>query len=187
METLEISMQAFLCGSNLNLRPLRASDWEELYSCASDPEVWKLHPEKNRFERDRFLAYFHKALDSGSAFTVIDKSTGKAIGSSRYYDLNLSEKRVCVGYTFLSKNHWGGSYNRELKYLMLRHAFQYVEQVRFEIGIDNLRSRRAIEKIGARLEKVSPSNETPYSLTLDGTTHVIYSMNFSQFTESFAD
>ena len=185
METLEISMQPALYGSSLNLRPLRASDWEELYSCASDPEVWKLHPEKNRFEKDRFLAYFHKALESESAFAIIDKSSGKAIGSSRYYDFNPNEKRVCIGYTFLSKNYWGGSYNRELKYLMLRHAFQYVESVRFEIGIDNIRSRRAIEKIGARLERKSSNDETPYSLTLDGTTHVIYSLNFSQFEESF--
>lgn len=187
MKTLEISMQQFLYGSSLNLRPLRASDWEDLYRCASDPEVWMLHPEKNRFEKERFLTYFHKALESQSAFAIIEKTTGKAIGSSRYYDLNPGEKRVCIGYTFLSRRHWGGGSNRELKYLMLKHAFQYVDNVRFEIGVDNIRSRRAIEKIGAHLEKKSPSDQAPFSLILDGTTHVIYSMNISQFKEAFGD
>jgi RimJ/RimL family protein N-acetyltransferase len=71
------------------------------------------------------------------------------IGSSRYagYDERASE--IEIGWTFLARSHWGGACNRELKQLMLRHAFQFVERVLFIVGPGNLRSQKALEKIGA--------------------------------------
>ena len=56
---------------------------------------------------------------------------------------------VEIGWTFLARSHWGGLYNGEMKRLMIRHAFRFVESVVFLIGPQNLRSQRAVEKIGA--------------------------------------
>jgi N-acetyltransferase len=55
---------------------------------------------------------------------------------------------VEIGWTFLARSHWGGKYNREIKQLMLRHAFRFVKRVVFLIGLQNVRSQKAIEKLG---------------------------------------
>ena len=73
------------------------------------------------------------------------------IGSSRYYGFEPGKSEIEIGWTFLARSHWGGEYNGELKRLMLNHAFRFVETVIFKIGPANLRSRRAIEKIGGVL------------------------------------
>ena len=79
---------------------------------------------------------------------VIDKENGALIGSSRYYDLDEGARQVSVGYTFISRNCWAKGYNHALKQLMLDHAFQFVDRVIFQVGRDNLRSRKAMEKLG---------------------------------------
>src|SRR5207249_1121895 len=79
--------------------------------------------------------------------------SGRIIGSSRYCNLDPGNSEVEIGWTFLEREFWGGSYNRELKQLMLDHAFQFVDRVLFVVGEKNLRSRKALEKIGARFLK----------------------------------
>ena len=78
------------------------------------------------------------------------KGSGKIIGSSRYYEWNPVEREVAVGFTFLARSHWGGKTNREMKLLMLSHAFRWAKVVWFHVGANNWRSRRAMEKIGGR-------------------------------------
>jgi RimJ/RimL family protein N-acetyltransferase len=58
-----------------------------------------------------------------------------------------------IGYTFIEREFWGRRYNAELKSLMLNHAFQFVDRVLFEVGRDNIRSQRALQKLRARLVK----------------------------------
>ena len=148
-------LQPELFGEMLLLRPLRADDFDSLYSVASDPLVWEQHPERNRYERDIFQKFFQGALDSKGALLVLDAKTDEVIGSSRFTGLDMESGQVEVGYTFLARGYWGKGYNAEMKKLMLAHAFQYVDRVVFHIGEKNFRSRRAIEKIGARLlEKI---------------------------------
>ncbi|MGB5249420.1 MAG: GNAT family N-acetyltransferase, partial [Gammaproteobacteria bacterium] len=60
-------------------------------------------------------------------------------------------REVEIGWTFLSRDYWGGSYNAEIKQLMLEHAFSFVDTVVFWVGETNFRSRRAVEKIGGVL------------------------------------
>jgi len=60
---------------------------------------------------------------------------------------------VEIGWTFLERAFWGGTYNREMKSLMLDHAFKFVDRVVFVVGENNLRSQRALQKIGARFLK----------------------------------
>jgi RimJ/RimL family protein N-acetyltransferase len=135
----------------VRLEPLRAGDFDALYAVAADPLIWEQHPNKNRYQREVFATYFQGAIESGGAFRVFDNVTGALIGSSRYYGLDEAEGLVAIGYTFIARSHWGGQYNRALKTLMLEHAFKFVERVIFHVGAGNLRSRKAMEKLGGML------------------------------------
>ena len=141
-------LQPRLSGVLLDLRPLRAEDAEGLFAVASDPLIWEQHPVKDRYKREVFSELFRESLSSGGALAAIDRKDGRLIGSSRFHGYNAQSSEVEIGWTFLARSHWGGTYNREMKLLMLRHAFQYVERVVFLIGPHNLRSQKAIEKLG---------------------------------------
>jgi RimJ/RimL family protein N-acetyltransferase len=139
-------------GERLRLRPLRPDDWDALYAVACDPLIWELHPYNDRWQEPVFRGYFADALGSGGALVVIDKASGAIVGSSSMRDHDPADGgSVEIGWTFLARSHWGGAYNRELKRLMLAHALSQVARVKFRVGEDNLRSRRAMEKIGARM------------------------------------
>jgi len=135
----------------IRLEPLLAGDFDALYAVAADPLIWEQHPNKNRWQREVFATYFQGAIESGGAFRVIDSATGALIGSSRYYDLDGAQRVVAIGYTFIARSHWGRQYNRALKTLMLEHAFRFVDRVIFHVGAGNLRSRKAMEKLGGVL------------------------------------
>ena len=145
---MPFDLQPTLTGERLELRPLRRDDFEELYAAASDPLIWEQHPDPERYTREVFQRYFDGALQSGGAFAVIDRRTGTIIGSSRYHDYSEPAGEVEIGWTFLERAYWGGTYNREMKQLMLAHAFRFVRRVVFLVGPDNIRSQRAMEKIG---------------------------------------
>jgi RimJ/RimL family protein N-acetyltransferase len=142
-------MQPTLENDLLKIQPLTADDFETLYNVAADPLIWEQHPNKDRYKRPVFETFFKGAMESGAAFLVLDKKTGEPIGSSRFYDFNLAEKSIAIGYTFLSKSHWGGTFNKALKTLMLDHAFTRFDKVILHIGANNIRSQRATEKLGA--------------------------------------
>ena len=141
-------LQPTLIGKLVELRPLLSGDFEALYAVASDPAIWEQHPVRNRYEREIFEGFFHEALDSGGAFAVVDRGTGCIIGSTRYYGYDEARGEIEIGWTFLARAYWGGTYNREMKTLMLRHAFRFVGRVIFLVGPLNFRSQRAMEKIG---------------------------------------
>jgi RimJ/RimL family protein N-acetyltransferase len=149
-------LQPELAGTTLHLRPLRARDREALWEVARDPLVWEQHPDKTRFQPDGFARFFQDSLDSGSALVVIEAASGKIIGSARYYDLDTARREVAIGYTFLARAFWGGATNGELKQLMIGHAARIADRVWFHVGKHNLRSQRAMEKIGAKLEFEGP-------------------------------
>ena len=143
--------QPVLQGERLLLRPLLPDDREALFGVASDPAIWALHPAHDRWREDVFSAYFDDALAKGGALAVIDRASGAMVGSSRFQGHDAVGLSVEIGWTFLARSHWGGGYNREMKRLMLAHSFRFVERVHFTVGEDNLLSRRALTKIGARL------------------------------------
>jgi RimJ/RimL family protein N-acetyltransferase len=145
---MKFELQPTIHNELIGIEPLEAADFEALYAVASDPLVWEQHPNKERYQRDVFQTFFKGAIESGGAFRVIDRTNGELIGSSRYYDLDAAQRLVCIGYTFIARSRWGGNYNGALKALMLDHAFRFVERVLFHIGVGNLRSRKALEKIG---------------------------------------
>ena len=146
---MTFDLQPNLKGELVELRPLRPEDWHALFTVASDPLIWEQHPERDRYEKDVFQVFFKEALESGGAFVVTDKSSQQIIGSTRFYGYDPEKSEIEIGWTFLAREYWGGSYNREMKALLLTHAFKFVENVVFFVGERNLRSQKAMEKIGA--------------------------------------
>lgn len=142
-------LQLHLKGELIELRPLIPEDWDELFAVACDPLIWEQHPESDRCKQDVFKVFFREALESSGAFVVIDKKTQQIIGSTRYYGYDPEKSEVEIGWTFLARKYWGGRYNREMKQLMLNHAFKFVENVLFLVGEKNIRSQKAMEKLGA--------------------------------------
>ena len=146
---MAFDFQPTLRGELVELRPMRPEDFDELYEVASDPLIWEQHPARDRYKREVFSVLFQQSLDSGAALTAREAAAGKVIGASRFLAYKPEQSEVEIGYSFLARSHWGGKYNGEMKRLMLRHAFQFVKRVVFLIGPENIRSQKAIEKLGA--------------------------------------
>ncbi len=140
-----------LKNEQVSLLPLKEGDYEDLYAVASDPLIWEQHPNPNRYKKEIFLNYFNGAIESKGAFLIKDSTTNQTIGCTRFYRLDLADKSMHIGYTFFARSCWGKSFNSSTKKLMLDHAFTMVDKVIFHIGAHNMRSRKAIEKLGAEL------------------------------------
>lgn len=170
--------QPVLTGERLILRPLKPADWDALYAVASDPLLWALHPMHDRWQEPVFRAFFDDALAQGGALAVVLRDTGQIVGSSRfqgYVPDNGGE--VEIGWTFLARELWGGSYNAEMKRLMLSHALGQVGCAVFQVGEHNLRSRAAMEKIGGRLRPDVKRIATPRGEVV----HVVYEIRREDF------
>ena len=151
-----MNLQPSLKGELISLRKLEEADFEPLFDVASDPLIWAQHPIPNRYLRDVFYeTYFKSAIESKGSLIITNIQSQKIIGCSRFYDYLPQNRSIVIGYTFLGKNFWGHTYNRELKILMLSHAFKFVDKVFFYIGENNIRSQKAIQKIGAKFLKKS--------------------------------
>jgi len=146
---MPFDLQPSLKGNLIELRPLAPEDWDKLFAVASDPIIWEQHPERDRHNQDVFRIFFKDAIDCGGAFVVIDRENRQIIGSTRFYGYDPEKSEIEIGWTFLARKYWGGRYNAEMKRLMLDHAFPFVETVIFHIGENNIRSQKAIERIGA--------------------------------------
>ena len=140
------------------LYPLQEIDFETLYKVASDPEIWKQHPNKDRWKRDIFRTFFDGALQSSGAFKIVDKQSGEVIGSTRIYEYNEAEDSVFIGYTFYAVSRWGKGFNQAVKVTMLDYLFQFVSKICFHIGAENIRSQIAISRLGA--EKIGEQEVT---------------------------
>jgi RimJ/RimL family protein N-acetyltransferase len=140
--------QPTLVGKLVEARPLRASDSDALFAVGSDPLIWAQHPEPNRYEPAVFRVFFRESLESGGALLVHDTETRREIGSSRFHGYDEALSEVEIGWTFLARSHWGGRHNGELKQLMLHHAFRFVRSVILYVSPTNIRSQRAVHKVG---------------------------------------
>ena len=162
--TMTLDLQPQLEGELLQLRPLRADDWDALFAVASDPLIWAGHPDRERYTEPVFREFFRTAIESRGALAVLDRATGRMIGSSRYVWHGPPNNELEIGWTFLARAYWGGRFNTEMKRLMLQHAFQFVDRVIFIVGVTNIRSQKAMLKIGGVLtdrREVRPLNGQP--------------------------
>jgi len=174
MARVDFDRRPHLVGHLVELRPLRPDDWDALFAVASDPLIWAGHPARDRYTEPVFREFFREAIESGGALVAIDRATGQIIGSSRYNWADLKVglyhggsvgpdddgkvdphddrgEELEIGWSFLARDRWGGVYNREMKRLMLDYAFQFVDRVIFVVGVDNIRSRKAMASIGGVL------------------------------------
>lgn len=142
-------LQPTLAGALVRLRPLRADDHDALLAVAADPLIWAQHPAHDRWRPEVFRSYFDTNLASGGGLVVHDATSGAIIGATRFNGHDAARREVEIGWTFLARSHWGGAHNAEMKRMLLDHAFGFVDTVFFTIGPDNVRSRRAVEKLGA--------------------------------------
>jgi N-acetyltransferase len=172
----EPDFQPTLIGPTVTKRPMSVSDWPQLFAAAADPEIWKVHPVPDRYTEPAFRKFFDGGIESKKAFVFVDRASNRLIGSSRYNDYKPEESEVEIGWTFLARSHWGGATNREVKRLMLDHAFGFVDTVVFWVGEKNFRSQGAMKKIGGVLR--DGIFERPVS---DGTPYVIFEITKDRY------
>jgi N-acetyltransferase len=172
----EPDFQPTLIGPTVTVRPMSVSDWPQLFAAGADPEIWKVHPVSDRHTEPVFRKFFDGGIESKKAFVFVDRASNRLIGSSRYNDYKPDESEVEIGWTFLARSHWGGATNREVKRLMLDHAFGFVDTVVFWVGEKNFRSQGAMKKIGGVLR--DGIFERPVS---DGTPYVIFEITKDRY------
>ena len=152
MPQADFDPQPTLEGQTVRLRPLEAGDWDDLWACARDPLVWEQHPIRERHREEIFRPLFDGKLAEGWTLAVEHSDEGRVIGMSSYSNLRREGGgAVEIGSTMLGRAYWGGAVNREMKRLMLAHALRFVGTVEFLVAEENLRSRKAMAKIGGRL------------------------------------
>lgn len=144
-------IQPNLTGKSVILRPLVPADFDALFAVASDPEIWAMHPFRDRYKKDVFDGFFADAIASGGAFAILDKGTREIIGGTRFGGYHAGCDEIEIGWTFFATAYWRTGINREVKALMLNHIFAFVRVVVFQVGASNLRSRTAVERLGGRL------------------------------------
>ena len=146
---MEFNLQPkHLINEKVHLIPLQASDLDRLYEVASNQLVWEQHPTPTRYKKEVFQIYFDGAILSKGAFIVLDAKTNQVVGSSRFYDIDEENKSIKIGYTFIGIDFWGKDFNRNMKTLMINYAFTKFDKVIFDVGATNLRSQKAVQKIG---------------------------------------
>lgn len=148
-----------LSGTHVRLEPMQAQHVAPLFA-ASDPRIWEFALAPMNSLED-VAAYVQSALAgraAGSAlpFVQVRPDSGKVIGSTRFGNISVPDSRVEIGWSWINPDYWGGPVNAEAKYLLLRHAFEDLGVLRVEFKGDalNLRSRKALEKIGATFEGI---------------------------------
>jgi N-acetyltransferase len=143
--------QPVLVGELLELRPLTGDDFDALYEIARDPLLWEQHPSKERSQPEGFRVWFKEAMESGGTLVAIERISARVVATSRFHCLDPECSELEIGWTFIAREHWGGTYNGEMKRLMLDHAFAHYDHVIFKVHSENFRSQRAVSKLGAVL------------------------------------
>jgi RimJ/RimL family protein N-acetyltransferase len=145
-------------GNAVRLEPLTGAHLGGLCEIGLDEEIWRFIPyrattpeEMGEYVRNALLA-----RDAGTAvpFATVDRASGRVVGSTRFMNIDVVNRRVEIGSTFLGRDWQRTVVNTEAKYLMMRHAFEVWGCIRVELKTDalNQKSRAAILRIGAKEE-----------------------------------
>lgn len=169
-----------LDGTHVRLELLSKAHHDDLVASAGDGELWNLHytnvpePAGMMAEIERRLALF--ASGSMLPFAVIDRATGEAVGMTTYMNIDVENRRLEIGSTWYRKRVQRTALNTECKLLLLSHAFDTLGciAVEFRTSALNLQSRRAIERLGAKLDGVLRSHSFHKDGSLRDT--VVYSV-----------
>ncbi|MFU8875790.1 GNAT family N-acetyltransferase [Micromonospora sp. SL4-19] len=152
---------ATLTGRLIRLEPLGPQHADDLLAAAAHDEIWTYLDEPTPRTREAIDTFISDALRDQDRsqrlpFALVDLRSGKAIGSTSYIDLRPSDRTLEIGWTWLTPGAWGTGANAEAKFLLMRHAFEVLGVGRVVIKTDlrNVRSQRAIERLGAHREGV---------------------------------
>lgn len=147
-------------GTYVRIEPLSLSHHEALSHVGLDEDLWRWIPTQVRTPEE-MKTYIQLALDEQARgvslpFAIIDKTSGRAIGSTRYGNIDRAHRRVEIGWTWIARQWQRTAVNTECKYLLFRHAFETLGCIRVELKTDSLneRSRAAILRIGAKQEGI---------------------------------
>jgi N-acetyltransferase len=147
-------------GAQVRLMPLARGHLAELAAVGLDEDLWRWIPVPVR-TREEMAAYIETALDEQARgvslpFAIVEKNSGRAIGSTRYGNIDRTHRRVEIGWSWVARDWQRTSVNTECKFLLLRHAFEKLGCMRVELKTDalNERSRAAILRIGAQFEGI---------------------------------
>jgi len=150
-----------LTGTHAELRPLEQEHRDDLLAAGSDPELWRWMPRQYFLDADLAFAWIETAVTEraegrANPFAIIDRDTGRAVGSTRLFNYQRAHRGVEIGWTWIGTKHQRTPINTECKRLLLGHAFSDLDALRVQFKTDsrNQCSRTAIERIGARFEGV---------------------------------
>jgi RimJ/RimL family protein N-acetyltransferase len=174
-----------LRGSHATLEPLTHARRDELIDAVRDGELWKLWytfvptPDQVEAEIERRLEQQRKG--TMLPFTIVDAATGKAAGMTTYMNIDAETKRVEVGATWYRQSVQRTAMNTECKLMLLTHAFDVLDcvAVEFRTHFINHQSRRAIERLGAKLDGILRNHRRMTDGTLRDT--VVYSIIASEW------
>lgn len=167
-----ITHPTILTGTTLDLIPLEKEHFKDLFISASEKELWKFIPtdcsEKEIFYETYNLALAEREKGKQYCFVILHKATNKLIGSTRLFEIFPNDKKLEIGWTWITKEFWGTEINLECKLLLLTFCFEILKANRVQLKTKdtNIRSRRAIEKIGGAFEGILRKDK----IQSDGTT-----------------
>jgi RimJ/RimL family protein N-acetyltransferase len=155
-----INSNTILNGKLVALIPLETNHFEELELLARDTRIWEFIP-ADMSSSEKCLKAFQTAFDNREKgtefpFVIYSKTENKLIGSTRLMEIVPLHRRIEIGWTWLHPEYWATSVNLECKLLLLTFCFEDLKAIRVQLKTDekNLRSRKAIEKIGAQYEGI---------------------------------
>ncbi|MBI3914331.1 MAG: GNAT family N-acetyltransferase [Chloroflexi bacterium] len=175
-------------GTHVRLEPLELNHADDLFAASQYFEIWELMIAPAPKTRDEMRAWIGKSLEQSAAgtniwFAVIRRADNRAVGVTSYLNISRADRGLEIGGTWLTPAVWRTALNTECKYLLLQHAFETLGCVRVQLKTDerNVRSQRAIERLGAKREGVLRK----YQITHTGYARntVMYSVIDSEWAE----
>ncbi|MDQ6929511.1 MAG: GNAT family N-acetyltransferase [Candidatus Eremiobacteraeota bacterium] len=143
----------------VRLEPLDFIHAQDLHEAGSDDEIWRMSYRANAMRSVAGTCrYIGSAVygieNAGVPFAIVDTQTGKAIGSTRYFDISAPDRKLEIGWSWLARRYWRTHVNTTCKLLLLTYAFETARalRVQFKADSENSRSRAAIERIGGTFE-----------------------------------
>ncbi len=173
-----------LSSNGIILKPLKLNHTADLVEACKDGELWKINVTSVP-EPDQVIDYINTAdsMPDRQAFVVIDERTGKAIGSTSFHDILPASKRLEIGYTWYAKSYWQTHVNTTCKLMLLTYIFETLEYqtVGWRTDIENYRSQKAIERLGAKKDGIIRGNRIRRDSVISDT--VMYSVLKSEWPQ----
>lgn len=148
-----------LQGQHVHLEPLGQQHAQDLFMAANDRDIWTHLPVAMPESIGAIEAFVAEAMEMAAAettvpFAIVDAASGKAVGSTRYLDIQRPHRSLEIGWTWLGRESQRTPINTECKLLLLQHAFEIHGAIRVQLKTDslNVRSQVAIERLGAKKE-----------------------------------